>query len=191
MDGRFYNPWNTDAATKSFTDFVNVRACVDSLHITHTYTYMCVVFFVALFCCVCVCAAFACLLACLLCGACARGRGRRTGEARTPTRKHPHDTHTTPQQHIYIYTQLMQDRRGWPRMPSEELAELRQVMVMGEEERLRNLKAIRVRTVSCCFGCGDTGWGCSTTHPHKDQPPLQVIHPPPNPTTQPLKYHKK
>ena len=25
MEGRFYNPWNTDAAMKSFTDFVNVR----------------------------------------------------------------------------------------------------------------------------------------------------------------------
>jgi hypothetical protein len=25
MDGRFYNPWNTDAAMKSFTDLVNVR----------------------------------------------------------------------------------------------------------------------------------------------------------------------
>jgi hypothetical protein len=43
-------------------------------------------------------------------------------------------------------TQLMRDRRGWPRMPSEELAELRRVLVMGEEERARNLKAIHVRT---------------------------------------------
>lgn len=47
-------------------------------------------------------------------------------------------------------------------MPDKELAELRRVVIMGEEERARHLRAIRVRgrrgkSVGCVCG-GRGGW---------------------------------
>jgi hypothetical protein len=44
--------------------------------------------------------------------------------------------------HTHTHTQLMRDRRGWPRMPTEELQELREKMIMSHTHTHTHLQAI-------------------------------------------------